>query len=165
MSVEKIQTPLREFSAPLHEATILQCQHTAYEKWEAAEQCIKEQLNLSKVNCADESGLRVEGKNHWLHTLGNENYTYVYAKRGYAAHEPHLSMLHLYRGWLVHNFYAFYFHVTQAKHALCDAHVLRGLASQAEVGRLWAKQFRKFQLRLYEKTEQGNRQLLKIGYK
>jgi transposase len=183
LSVEKIQTLFSDlFSAPLNEATILQCQHTAYEKLEAEEQYIKAQLLAGKVCHADESGLRVEGANHWLHTLGNTHYTYqfVHRKRGQAAHEPHLSVLHQYRGWLIHDCYPFYFRFTQAKHGACNAHVIRELQEQAEAGRSWAKRFRKYLLSLYKKTDQGTqklskkeqkkalskyRQLLKAGYK
>lgn len=164
LSVEKIQTLFNDlFSAPLNEATILQCQHTAHNKLEAEEQYIKEQLGTSKVNHADESGLRVEGRNHWLHTLGNESYTYqfMHRKRGYDAHEPHLSVLHNYRGWLIHDFYSFYFRFAKAKHGACNAHVLRELEAQAEAGRLWAKKFRKYLLSLYEKTNRGTEKLLK----
>lgn len=182
LSVEKIQTLFNDlFSAPLNEATILQCQHTAHGQLEAEEQYIKAQLSASKVCHADESGVRVEGKNHWLHTLGNASYTYqfVHQKRGYDAHKPHLSVLHDYRGWLMHDFYSFYFRFTKAKHATCNAHVLRELQAQVEAGRSWAKKFRKFLLSLYVKTDQGSgklsrkeqkkalrkyQQLLKIGY-
>lgn len=183
LSVEKIQTLFNDlFSAPLNEATILQCQHTAHNKLEEEEQYIKEHLRASKVNHADESGVRVEGRNHWLHTLGNEGFTYqfVHQKRGYDAHEPHLSVLHNYRGWLIHDFYSFYFRFTKAKHGACNAHVLRELEEQAEAGRPWAKKFRKYLLSLYEGTDRGTeklskkeqdkalkkyRQLLKAGYK
>jgi transposase len=182
LSVEKIQTLFSDlFSAPLNEATILQCQHTAHDKLEEEEQYIKEQLSAGKVNHADESGVRVEGKNHWLHTLGNERYTYqfVHQKRGYDAHEPHLSVLHQYRGWLIHDFCSFYFRFTKAKHGACNAHVLRELQAQEEAGRSWAKKFRKYLLSIYGKTDQGAeklskkeqekalkkyRQLLKAGY-
>lgn len=183
LSIEKIQTLFSDlFSAPLNEATILQCQHSAHNKLGEEEQYIKEQLRASKVNHADESGVRVEGRNHWLHTLGNEVFTYqfVHRKRGYDAHEPHLSVLHRYRGWLIHDFYSFYFRFTKAKHGACNAHILRELEAQAEAGRSWANKFRKYLLSLYEETDKGTeklakkeqekalkkyRQLLKAGYK
>ncbi len=164
LSVEKIQTLFSDlFGAPLNEATILQCQHTAYDKVQEEEPYFKERLKASSVCHADESGLRVEGRNYWLHTLGNAEYTYqfVHPKRGYDAHEPHLSILHHYRGWLIHDFYSFYFRFTQAKHGICNAHVLRELQAQEEAGKCWAGKFRKYLLCLYEKTHQGTQKLSK----
>ncbi len=160
LSVEKIRAL---FSAPLNEATILSCQYTAYDKLQEEEQYIKERLKAIRVCHADESGLRVEGRNYWLHTLGNEKYTYpfVHPKRGYDAHEPHLSILHRYRGWLLHDFYSFYFRFTHAKHGICNAHVLRELQAQKEAGKCWAGKFRKYLLGLYEKTHQGTQKLSK----
>lgn len=167
MSLAKIRILFSDlFDAPLNEATIQQCQHMAYKKLEVEEGYIKEQLLVSKVNHADETGIRAEGKIHWLHTLGNGLFTYqfVHKKRGFDAHEPHLSILPQYTNWLIHDCYPFYFLFPKAKHGVCNAHILRELEEQAQQGRLWAKKFRSFLLRVYEKTKQGTQKLTKNQY-
>lgn len=162
MSVAKIKELFGDlFSAPLNEATILQCQHTAYAHLEQEEKHIISCLQQSEVIHADESGIRVANRMHWLHTLGNRFYTYqfVHKNRGYAAHEEQQTMLKAYKGWLIHDFYPFYFRFEEAQHAVCNAHVLRELQEQAEAGRVWAKEFRVYLLQLYEQTGQGNSKL------
>ena len=182
MSVSKIKALFGDlFSAPINEATILQSQHTAYAYLAQEEAHIASCLQQSQVVHADESGIRVANKGHWLHTLGNGLYTYqfVHKNRGVAAHEQQQTFLKDYKGWLIHDFYPFYFRFTEARHAVCNAHVLRELQEQSEAGRVWAKEFKAYLLQLYEQTAQGNsklseeaqrtahqkyRQLLEMGY-
>jgi len=61
----------------------------------------------------DETGARVEGKLYWLHTASTERLTHyvVHRKRGTNIHD----------GWPSYKKY-------DVKHALCNAHHLRGLA-------------------------------------
>ena len=162
MSMSKIQQLFDDlFSAPLNEATIVQCQNDAYDRLQAEENYIKTQLLNAEVNNADESGVRVEGSGHWLHTLGNASYTYqfVHKKRGSKAHEPHLSILPDYQGWLIHDCYAFYFLFEKAKHGVCGAHLLRELKGLMETGSGWAEKFHRFLLKLYNDTAQGTKKL------
>lgn len=110
---------------------------------------------------ADESGIRVEGRGQWLHTLGNHSFTYQFAhkKRGRKAHEPHLSILPQYQGWLIHDCYAFYFLFEKAKHGLCGAHLLRELKALVETGSSWAEKFHQYLLNLYKDTVQGTQKI------
>lgn len=149
------------FSAPLNEATILQCQNDAHGRLQAEEDYIKAQLLGAEVANADESGVRVEGSGHWLHTLGNASFTYqfVHKKRGSKAHEPGLSILPDYRGWLVHDCYPFYFLFGKARHGVCGSHLLRELRGLAEGGSAWAEKFHGFLLGLYGDTAQGTKKL------
>ncbi len=162
MSMAKVQQLFDDlFSAPLNEATIVQCQNDAHDRLQAEEDYIKAQLLRSKVNNADESGVRVEGSGHWLHTLGSTSFTYqfVHKKRGSKAHEPHLSILPDYRGWLIHDCYAPYFLFEKAKHGTCGAHLLRELTGLMETGSRWAGKFHQFLLELYGGTAQGTKKL------
>ena len=99
----------------------------------------------------------MEGKGHWLHTQGSELFThqFVHKKRGGKAPETHLSILPRYKGWLIHDCYAFYFMFMQAKHGVCGAHLLRELKALVEMGSKWAEKFHRFLLTLYEDTKQG----------
>jgi transposase len=162
MSVAKVQQLFEDlFGAPLNEATILGSQQDAAQRLAQEQQYIKDQLLASPVCHADESGVRVEGKGHWLHTQGNALFThqFVHKKRGSKAHEAHLSILPRYKGWLIHDCYAFYFKFVRAKHGICGAHLLRELQALTEAGSTWAGKFHRFLLTLYEKTKQGTAKL------
>lgn len=82
---------------------------------------------------ADESGLRIEGKLHWLHVVANEALTWygVHAKRGMDAIEAH-GILPKRLGVLIHDCWGPYWRLDCA-HALCNAHLLRELLYAAEV--------------------------------
>ena len=162
MSMAKVRQPFDDlFSAPLNEATVVQCQNDAYERLQGEEDHIKSQLLGAEVANADESGIRVEGSGHWLHTLGNTSFTYqfVHKKRGSKAHEPHLSILPRYQGWLIHDCYPFYFLYEKAKRGVCGAHLLRELKALMETGSSWAGKFHQFLLKLYNDTAHGTQKL------
>lgn len=76
---------------------------------------------------ADESGIRVKGKLHWLHCLVSQQLTWLgqHARRGAQAFEA-LGLLAGVRGTLVHDGLASYKELACA-HALCNAHHLREL--------------------------------------
>jgi transposase len=162
LSVPKIQSLFEDlFSAPLNEATIQECQRTAYQRLEEEEEHIQQQLQQSKRIHADESGIRCAGELLWLHELGNERFTYqfVHQRRGMEAHQDTQSILLDFPGWVVHDCWAAYFNLEQGQHALCNAHLLRELNALKEQKREWAADFHAFLLDLYEKTDQGRGQL------
>ena len=58
------------FGQSFSEGSLFTANQTCYEALESVEQEIKQQiLNAPVINC-DETGARVEGKNHWLHVAG-----------------------------------------------------------------------------------------------
>jgi transposase len=97
------------------------------------------QLHHAPVLSADESGLRVEGKLHWLHVAATENLTWygVHAKRGLEAVADH-GILPKRIGVLVHDCWAPYWKLDGGAHALCNAHLLRELVYVRELtGQAW----------------------------
>jgi len=76
----------------------------------------------------DESGLRVEGRLHWVHVASTESVTYldVAPHRGIKAHQA-IDILPHRTGWVLHDDYASYFKYPDAQHATCNAHHLRDL--------------------------------------
>lgn len=88
---------------------------------------IRKELANSACVHADETGMRVQGKTQWLHTVSSDKWTLyqVHEKRGRAAIDAH-DVLPTYKGILVHDCWASYFHKAYAfEHALCGAHLLR----------------------------------------
>lgn len=100
----------------------------------------------------DETGLRVAGKLHWLHTAGNERYTYlfVHAKRGKKALQSDKSVLIDFAGYAIHDCLAACFSFSDAKHGLCNAHILRELQGLIEDKSQWAQAMHDLLLELHE---------------
>lgn len=100
------------------------------------EAAVRDQLAAADVLGADETGLRVDGRLHWLHTARTDELTLltVSERRGVAGMREAGVLPALRPGAvLVHDGWAPYreFDVT---HALCGAHLLRELAAAADVG-------------------------------
>jgi transposase len=76
---------------------------------------------------ADETGLRVTKKLHWLHVLATDTLTWMgcHPKRGGEAFDA-LALLQQFKGVLVHDGWMPY-KALQCQHALCNAHHLREL--------------------------------------
>jgi transposase len=85
---------------------------------------------------ADESGLRVACRLHWLHTVASEKLTWygVHAQRGLPAIEAH-GILPKLLGTAVHDCWGPYWRLNNCLHALCNAHLLRELTFQRETTR------------------------------
>ncbi len=68
----------------LSEATILKAGEEPSGHVQPAAQAVKEQLREAEVINTDESGMRVEGKLHWLHVASDEKLTdyQIHAERG-----------------------------------------------------------------------------------
>lgn len=100
---------------------------------------IARQLHHAPVLCADESGLRVDGKLHWMHVAATADLTWygMHAKRGLEAIAAH-GILPKRLGVLVHDCWAPYWKLDDGLHALCNAHLLRELVYAQEVtGQDW----------------------------
>jgi transposase len=92
----------------------------------------------------DETGLRVDGKLHWVHSASTEKYSlvYVHAKRGKDGIDAG-KVLPDFAGIAVHDAWAPYDCYTTATHSLCCAHLVRELVGAAEVdaqAAIWAQQ-------------------------
>jgi transposase len=102
---------------------------------------VKEMLRAADVLHVDESGLRVEGKLHWLHVASTERLTSyeVHAKRGHEAMEE-AGILETFSGTMVHDHWKPYFTYDGCDHALCNAHHLRELHFiNTQYQQSWAK--------------------------
>ncbi len=150
---EKIQTLFEDlYGCPLNVGTIITANTTCYNKLAGTETLIQENIIGSKVANSDESGLRCQGRLHWLHVASTSLFTYlfVHPKRGKEALESEGSILKRFYGWLVHDCWSSYFNFTHLKHALCGAHLLRELQSLIENQSRWAIPFKAFLLETYQ---------------
>ena len=99
--------------------------HTALERWEAS--AIDELLRLPALN-ADETSLRVDRKNHWIHVYSGGEVTVkrLHRKRGCEAIDD-IGIIPRYGGVVVHDCWASYLSYDHCGHALCGSHLLREL--------------------------------------
>jgi transposase len=95
---------------------------------EPVNQAIAEQLRQADVVNADETGLHVAGRLHWLHVASTPTLTAysVHARRGTLAMEA-AGILNQLPGILVHDHLKAYYKIHTGPHALCNAHHLREL--------------------------------------
>jgi len=118
----------------------------AFELLEHFEKWAKSQLLVAKVNHADETGINVNGKKVWLHTLTNEKVTlfYPHVNRGKEAMDE-MGILPKYMGTLCHDHWRAYYAYDQCTHSLCNAHHIRELDRAWEQdNQKWAKNMEKF---------------------
>jgi transposase-like protein len=142
------------------EDTILKARQQCYEHLEGFERQVKEMLGKCAIAHADETGLKISSKNHWLHTLCNERYTFlgIHPKRGYEALED-FGILERFSGRLVHDCWSAYFRLKNCKHSLCNAHLIRELLfAEEELKQPWAKKMKQLLQDGYDyrKASQGD---------
>jgi transposase len=95
---------------------------------------IRTALAAAQVVHFDETGFRVAGRLHWVHSASTGKYSllYVHRKRGRDAIDAG-GVLPVFTGIAVHDAWAPYDCYPQATHALCCAHLLRELIAAQEL--------------------------------
>ncbi len=115
---------------------------------------IAQALIAVPVAHADESGLRVASRLHWLHTVASDTLTWygVHAKRGMLAITEH-GILPKRIATLVHDCWRPYWQL-DCEHALCNAHLLRELTFLHETsGQSWPKRMMGLLTRAHKRCE------------
>jgi len=102
---------------------------------------VRTQLRAGPLIHFDETGLRVAGRLHWLHSAGTRGLTllHVHRRRGREAIDT-CAVLPGYSGIAVHDAWAPYDTYTGARHVLCGAHLLRELTAVVDHHTLAAAQ-------------------------
>jgi transposase-like protein len=99
--------------------------YQALEEWEyqATEQILK-----THVINVDETSLRVDKKNHWIHVYSSGDITlkFLHRKRGKEAIES-VDIIPRYDGVIIHDCWSSYFSYKHCGHGLCCSHLLREL--------------------------------------
>jgi transposase len=116
--------------------------HHALAAWE--QQAIEQLLAQPSVH-ADETSLRVDRKNHWIHVYSGGTITlkFLHRHRGHEATDA-INIIPRYGGILIHDCLAMYFSYLNCGHAVCGAHLLRELTFVIEShGYAWARNMKR----------------------
>lgn len=148
---------------PIATGSLSNFQRQCFELLVPYEEEAKRQLLKSPVLHADETGVRLNGKNQWVHVLSNSTVSFFahHPKRGKEAMDD-IGLLEKYKGILVHDRFASYFSY-KCEHSLCNAHILRELSYVEEAFEApWAKEIEKLLVRA--NTKKGRDANLKTSY-
>jgi len=124
----------------LSEATLLKFVlrlHLALENWELS--AIDQLLKSTAIN-VDETSLRVDKKNHWIHvySAGDITLKFLHRKRGTEAIND-IDIIPRYHGVIIHDCWSSYLTYNHCDHGLCGSHLLRELTCAIDSnGYRWA---------------------------
>jgi transposase len=141
LSLNRVQQSIRTLIGQvISEATVLKYVlqlHHALADWE---QSAVEQLLAMPVMHVDETSLRVDRKNHWIHVCSSGDITlkFLHPKRGREAIDA-IGVIPRYGGVVIHDCWASYLAYDHCDHGLCGSHLLRELTFIADAnGYAWA---------------------------
>ncbi|MDU9047828.1 MAG: IS66 family transposase [Candidatus Electrothrix sp. Rat3] len=112
----------------ISEGSLLKASEELSECVRPSTEATAELLRNAEVLNADETGLRVKGKLHWLHVASSDLLTHynVHEKRGKEAMDA-AGILSEFKGKMVHDHLKSYFGYKKCRHGLCNSHHLREL--------------------------------------
>jgi transposase len=121
-----------QLHVPISEGSIFNFNKEAFLALADFETRVKDELAASDVAHADETGINIGGKRHWLHCVSNDYWTlyYPHEKRGRDAMDD-MGILPSFNGILCHDHWKSYY-TLNCSHALCNAHHLRELTRSWE---------------------------------
>lgn len=129
LPVARTQEAMRDlFGCNISQASIQRAARLCSDKLIRCEQRIKQAIRDSAVIGADETGIRINGTNAWVHVARTDSLTHLasHTHRGKAAFNA-IGILNGFKGTLVRDGWFSYKWYQQCKHSLCNAHLLRDL--------------------------------------
>jgi transposase len=139
--------------------------HHALAEWERT---AIEQLLTQPTLHADETSLRVNRKNHWIHVCSGGDITLkrLHPKRGLEAITA-INIIPRYGGTIIHDCWASYLSYTHCGHGLCGSHLLRELTFVVESNAYpWATKLKRLLKQTRAKVaERESKQLTEAEYK
>ena len=146
ISLKRVQQTIQTLIGQvISEATILKYVlqlHLALARWE---QMAIERLLTQPAMHVDETSIRVEKHNHWIHvcSAGDITLKFVHEKRGLEAMTA-IGIIPRYGGVIVHDCWASYLSYEHCGHGLCGAHLFRELTFILESnGYAWARNMKR----------------------
>jgi transposase len=151
----------------LAEATLLKFVlrlHLALEQWESASTDL---LLKSRAMNVDETSLRVDKNNHWIHvySAGDITLKFLHRRRGTEAIEE-INIIPRYSGVIIHDCWLSYLTYNHCEHGWCGSHIVRELTCIIESnGYSWASNLKNLLLEICTKvSKRKSKKLSKSGY-
>lgn len=147
------------FGCAISPGTIETTRHRCAAGLVGVEEQIKQGIRAAEVMGADETGLRVAGKSHWIHVARTDDLTHYAAdaRRGKLAMDA-IGILPAFKGVCVRDGWFSYDEYRQATHALCNVHLLRELVYVEEVAaeqQQWTRPLAKLLLGIKAEVERA----------
>jgi len=122
------------FGAPVSQGTVATITTRAAGRLSGFTEWVRVKLAASPMVNFDETGLRVQGALHWVHSASTAKYSLitVHPRRGTKGINA-AGVLPDFTGIAVHDAWAPYDTYDKATHALCNAHVLRELQAVTDL--------------------------------
>lgn len=146
VALNRVQKALRTLiGRVISEATMLKYVlqlHQALEAWEQA--AIDTLLSLPSVH-VDETSMRIDKKNQWVHVYSSGDITlkFLHAGRGKEAINE-IGIIPRYGGVIIHDCLSAYLSYDHCRHGLCGSHLLRELKFVMDSnGYAWAKNMKR----------------------
>ena len=142
ISYERLQELYKElFEINLSQGTLVNFINECSKRLTPVNEEIKAAIITSDVVHFDESGFRILGSLHWLHSASTGMLTYYFAhkKRGTEAMTA-MGILPFFTGTAIHDHWESYY-TYACTHGLCNAHHLRELIYFTEHEEKWAEKF------------------------
>ena len=130
--------------------------HQALEPWEA--RSIEAMLKRFAMH-VDETSLRVDKKNHWIHvySAGDITLKFLHRKRGREAIEE-INIIPRYKGKIIHDFWSSYLTYAHCGHGMCGSHLVRELGHAIESNQYrWASDMKTLLLATCKKVSKRKR--------
>jgi transposase len=146
-----------QLNIPVSEGSIFNFNKEAFQCLEDFELRAKNELAASIVAHADETGINIGGKRHWLHSMSSDLWTmfYPHEKRGTEAFDA-IGILPRFKGILCHDHWKPYYKLG-CTHALCNAHHLR------ELTWAWEQDEQRWAIKMKNLLETINRSVTDAG--
>lgn len=146
-----------QLKIPISAGSIFNFNSEAYNMLEKFEELVKAKLAGAELAHADETGININGKNNWLHSVSNDQWTYFFPheKRGAEAMNA-IDILPRFNGILCHDHWKPYYKY-DCTHSLCNAHHLR------ELTRAWDHDDQKWAKKLITLLETINKAVNDAG--
>jgi hypothetical protein len=163
ISLNRIQKLIKTLiGRVIAEASLLQFilrLHLALEQWEST--AIAQLLSSPAMN-VDETSLRVDKNNHWIHvySAGDITLKRLHRRRGTEAINE-INIIPRYSGTIIHDCWASYLSYNNCSHGLCGSHIVRELTCIIESnGYQWATHMKSLLLETCKKVSKTKKKRL-----
>jgi transposase len=163
ISLNRVQKMVKSLIGEiLSQTTLLKFVLRLYEALESWELNAIEQLLKNPSMHVDETALRVDKKNHWIHVYSGGDITlkFLHRKRGKEAIE-NINMIPRYSGTIIHDCWSSYLTYDHCGHGLCGSHLVRELTCIIESNQYaWASNMKALLLETCKKVSKRKRKKL-----